>query len=142
MDRAQVLAILNELLTDEQNSLALRLLESTISVSSTSVKVWLLVQRMAEAARDHAPGLARLILELGGTPAPRCYPIATADLHFQDLQFVVQRLVADQEAVARRYILAAQRLSDEPRAAALVSRILQRHQQDLQSLKKLSLATV
>ncbi|MEK7730864.1 MAG: hypothetical protein AAB385_03410 [Planctomycetota bacterium] len=138
MDRAQVIAILNELLTLEQRSLSLRLLEATVSVSSLSVPALVLVQRMTAATRDHGAALANLILDLGGTPAPRHYLIATADLHFQDLHHVLPRLVADQVAVVRSYTLAAQRLSDDPRALALVNRILQQHQQQLQALSELS----
>lgn len=142
MDKAQIVAILNELLTLEQRSLAPRLLESTVSVSGPSVPALVLVQRMTAATRDHGAALAKLILDLGGTPSPRRYLIATADLHFQDLQHVLPRLVIDFEAIVRSYTLAAQRLSDEPRALALVTRILQQHQQDLQSLSELSPATI
>lgn len=138
MDRAQVVAILNELLTLEQRSIAPRLLEATVSVSSLSVPVLVLIQRMTAATRDHGAALAKLILDTGGTPDPRRYLIATADLHFQDLLHVVPRLFADQETVVRRYTIAAQRLSDEPRALALVTRILQQHQQDLRALSELS----
>ena len=129
MDRTQVVAILNELLTLEQRSLAPRLLEATVSVSSLSVQAMVHVQRMTAATPDHGAALAKLILDLGGTPAPRRYLIATADLHFQDLHRVLPRLVADQKALVRNYIVAAQCLSDEPRALALATRILQQHQQ-------------
>jgi hypothetical protein len=141
MHGAQVVAILNELLSIEQRSLAPRLLEATVSVSSLSIPALVLVQRMTAATRTHSAALAKLILDLGGTPAPRRYLIATADLHFQDLQHVVPRLVADQEAIVCSYTLAAQRLSDEPRALALVTRILQQHQQDLRTLSELSPAS-
>lgn len=139
MDRAQEVAILNELLSLEQRSLAPRLLESTVSVSSQSVPALILVQRMATATRDHGAALAKLILDLGGTPAPRHDLITSADLHFQDLRHVLPRLVADLEATVRSYSFAAQSLSDEPRALAVVTRILQRHQQDLQALKEFCL---
>lgn len=134
MHGAQVVAILNELLSLEQSSLARRLLEATVSVSSTSVPALRLVQRMSTAAREHGAALAKLILDFGGIPAPRRDFITSADLHFQDLQHVLPRLVADQEAIVRNYTLAAQHLSDEPRALAVVTRILQQHQQDFQSL--------
>jgi len=142
MDRAQVVAILNELLTLEQRSIAPRLLEATVSVSSPSVPALVLVQRMATAFREHGAALAKLILELGGMPAPRRHLITTADLHFQDLRHALPRLIADQEAIVRSYTLATQRLSGDPRALAVVTRILQQHQQDLQSLSELSPATV
>ena len=142
MDKAEVIAILNVLLSLEQCSLARRLLEATVSVSSSFVKALNLVQRMSHASREHGAALVKLILDLGGVPAPRRYPIATADLHFQNLQFVMPRLVVDLKAIVRGYTLAAQRLSDEPRALALVTRNLQQHQQDLRSLNELTPATI
>jgi hypothetical protein len=138
MERALLVAILNELLGLEQRSLAPRLLESTVSVSSLAAPALGLVQRMTTTTREHRAALAKLILELGGTPGPRGYGIATADLHFQDLQHVLPRLVANEEALVRNFTPAAQRLAGEPRAMAVVTRILQRHQQDLQALRELS----
>ncbi len=138
MHEAQIVAILNELLTLEQQSLAHRLLEATVSVTSLSVPVWVLVQRITAATRDHSAALARLILDLGATPAPRRNLITSADLHFQDLHRVLPRLIADQEAIVRSYTVAARRLSDDPRALAVVTRILQQHQKDLQLLSELS----
>ena len=140
MDQGLVVAILNELLTLEQRSLAPRLLESTVFVSDLSVAAFSLVQRMAQATGDHTAALTKLILDCGGSPGPRSPSVATADLHFQELQHVLPRFIADQEAFVRRYTTAAERLSGEPRALALVTRILQRHQQDLEKLGELSSA--
>jgi len=137
MDRGLVVAILNELLTLEQRSLAPRVLESTVFVSDLSVTAFSLVQRMAQATRDHAAALTKLILDSGGSPGPRSSSLATADLHFQELQHVLPRLIADEQAVIRKYAIAAQRLSDEPHALALVTRILQRHQEDVEKLHQL-----
>jgi len=137
MERALLVAVLNELLSLEQRSLAPRLLESTVSVSSLAAPAMSLVQRMSNAVREHSGTLARLILELGGTPGRRGFGIATADLHFQDLQHVLPRLVANEEELVRDFTLAAQRISDDPRALAAVTRILQRHQQNLQALGEL-----
>jgi hypothetical protein len=137
MDRGLVVAILDELLTLEQRSLAPRLLESTVFVSDLSVAAFGLVQRMAHATGDHAAALTKLILDCGGSPGPRGSSVTTADLHFQELQRVLPRLIADEQALIRKYAIAAQRLSDELRASALVTRILQRHQQDLEKLHEL-----
>ncbi|MFH1108615.1 MAG: hypothetical protein V1790_05385 [Planctomycetota bacterium] len=138
MDRGLVVAILNELLTLEQRSLAPRLLESTVFVSDLSVAAFSLVQRMAHATGDHTAALTKLVLDSGGSPGPRSSSVATADLHFQELQHVLPRLIADQQALIRKYAIAAQRLADEPHALALATRILQRHQQDLERLHELS----
>ena len=138
MDGGLIVAILDELLTLEQRSLAPRLLESTVFVSDLSVAAFDVVRRMAHATGDHTAALTKLILDSGGIPGPRSSSLATADLHFQELQHILPRLVADQRASIRQYTLASQRLSDEPRALALVTRILQRHQQDLEKLRELS----
>jgi len=137
MDQELVVAILDELLTLEQRSFAPRLLESTVFVSDLSVAAFSLVQRMAQATGDRIAALTKLILDSGGSPGPRSSFIVTADLHFQELQHVLPRLIADEQALIRKYAVAAQRLSDEPNASAIVTRILQRHQQDLQTLREL-----
>jgi len=137
MDRGLVVAILDELLTLEQRSLAPRLLESTVFVSDLSVAAFSLVQRMAQATSDHTAALTKLILDCGGSPGPRSSSVATADLHFQELQHLLPRLIADERALIRKYAIAIQGLSDEPHALALVTGILQRRQQDLQTLREL-----
>ncbi len=134
MERQQTVAILGELLALEQRSLAPRLLESTVSISTLAAPALTLVKRMAAATQENSSILVKMILDLGGTPPPRNYPISTAELHFQDLTHVLPRLVADEETIVRSFTLAAQRLSPDPRALAVVNSILQRHQRQLKEL--------
>jgi len=136
MDEATVV-ILNELLVSEQRSLASRLFDSTLFVSRLSLPAQAIFRRMAEAARDHGAALTELIRDLGGMPDPRSSDASTADLHFLELHYVLPRLAADQERLVRKYVLAAQRVPRESRGVGLITRILERHQEDLKRLREL-----
>jgi hypothetical protein len=135
MNEQAIVDILNEVLALEQCSLATRLMESTVFVSRPSVDDWNTVRRMARASEEHGAWLADAILQLGGVPGPRVSDVTSADLHFQELHHVLPRLIADREALVHKLMLAAQRVSAEPRAAEPVQRILRRHQEELASLQ-------
>lgn len=130
--------ILNELLTAEQGSIAPRLVESTLFVSRLAVEDLVTVRKIARACRDHCGWLTELILDLGHTPWPRVNDLRSADLHFQELRQVLSRLAADLEALIRKYTLAAARVTDEPRATALITRILDRYRGYLAAIQELS----
>ena len=134
---AAVIAVLNELLAVEQQSLALRLFESTMFLSRLDVGAYDVVQSMADAARDHGGALTKLILELGGEPAPRAGDVTTADLHFLELHYVLPRLISEQQRIERFCSATASRVAAIPRCAALIARILDRHQRDLAKLGSL-----
>ena len=137
MDRQTIVGILNELLTLEQRNLVTRLLESTVFVSRLSVEDLNTVRRMARAGEEHGAWLADAVLQLGGVPGPRGIDPTSADLHYQELHHVLPRIVADREVIIRKYTMAARRLDDEPQAAQLVARILERHRDELTSLQQL-----
>lgn len=136
MTDPQVIDVLNELLAREQRSWPARLFESTVFVSQLSVQDLRLVESMNRMATEHARWLAELILALGGTPGPRIDDVTTADLHFQELHHLLPRLVHEHELLVRRYTVAAERVTSEPQAAQLVTRILERHQQSLEQLQE------
>jgi len=135
------IAVLNELLIAEQQNLAPRLFESTLFVSRLDVEAYNVVRAMAEACREHCAALTELILDLGGQPAPRTGDVTTADLHFLELHYVLSRLIAEQRFLESKYAIAAPRVSAEPRAAALVSRVLDRHRRDLARIESLDART-
>ena len=141
MDTVSTVDILNELLVNEQRRLATRLAESNVFVSRPAAENMRLVHRMAEESREHDAWLVASITELGGVPGPRVGDITTADVHYQELRRVLPRLLADHEALIRKYKLAAERLNTEPRAVEVVQRILARHQADLEILTKRSEST-
>ncbi len=129
MDTRAIVGILSELLSGEQRSLATRLTQSTPFVSHLSLADVGVVARLARASEAHCAQLADLILELGGVPGPRTCDPTSADLHFQELHHILPRLIADHEALIRKYELAAQRVAAQPRAASLVERILSDHRE-------------
>ncbi len=137
MNAPSILSVLNELLTRESQSLAPRLFESTVFVSRLSVAGHMAAQRIAEANARHGSALAALIAELGGVPEPRMGNVLTADLHFQEMHYVLPRLIANHEALIASYRLAAQRVTSEPAAVKLVSEILSTHERELSELHAL-----
>lgn len=137
-----VIAVLNELLAAEQQNIAPRLFESTLFVSRLDVEAYDMACAMAQACREHCAALTELILDLGGQPAPRPADTSTADLHFLELHYVLPRLIADQQALERKYAFAAPRVAAEPRAAVLIGRILERHRRDLAQIQSLGVRTV
>ena len=130
--------ILNELLAFEQRNMVPRVLESTVFISRLSIEAMNVVQKMARASAENGAWLADAIRELGGVVGTRMTDTASADLHFQDLHYVLPRLVADREALLHRYELAAHRMGAEPRAVEVVQRILRRHQEELARLQQIA----
>lgn len=119
--------ILNELLVEEQCSLAIRLVESNVFVTRVATDELDTVKRMAGACKKHSEWLTDLILALGGLPGPRGTRTTSADLHFQDIRHVLPRLVDDCESLVSLYTRASRHVADEPLAAELVARIRARH---------------
>lgn len=135
MDTRAIVDILNELLACEQCSLVVRLLESTVFVPQTSLDDLGIVQRMARAGEEHAAWLSDAILAYGSVPGPRIGDARSADLHFQELRRLRPRLTADRKDLVRKYELAAGRVDAQSDAAEIVSRILERHREELTSLQ-------
>lgn len=128
---------MNELLALEQRNLVMRLLESTVFISRLSVDVFSIVQSMARAGEQHGSWLADAILGLGGAPGAPVADAQSGDLHYQELFQLLPRLVADREALAHKYTLAAQRMVADTGTAELVARIHERHREELTSLQHL-----
>jgi hypothetical protein len=135
MDKRAIVYILNELLACEQCSLVVRLLESTVFVPQTSLDDLGIVKRMARAGEEHAAWLSDAILKCGSVPGPRIGDARSADLHFQELRRLRPRLTADRKDLVRKYELAAGRIVAQSDAAEVVSRILERHREELTSLQ-------
>ena len=137
MENEKVCAILNELLAGEQQAAAPRILESTVYVSQLAVAELPVAQRIARQTHSNSEELAELILDLGGVPEPSVPDVATAHLHFQDLHRLLPLLIDDHEKLIRKYEIAAERVASKPRTQELVTRILQRHQEELRELRQL-----
>jgi len=137
MENERVCAILNELLAGEQRATAPRILESTVYVSQLAVAQLPVAQRIARQTHSNGEELAELILNLGGVPGPPVPDAATAHLHFQDLHRLLPLLIDDHEKLIRKYEIAAERVASEPRILKVVTRIVQRHQEELRELRQL-----
>ncbi len=129
--------ILNELLSREQRSFAVRLVESKAFVNESTAPRLALVQRMAETSERQCAALADQILALGGGITPcTCTDPTSADLHYLELGHVLPRLLTDEEALAGVYEAAASRLEEEPPAAELANRIRAHHRENVETLRK------
>ena len=135
MDNPAAASALNRLLDAEQQSLVLRVAESTPFVSLEEVEVANVVRAMAGASKDHRAALTELILDLGGQPVPRRADLGTGNLHYLDLQAVLPQLLHAQETLVDSHKQIAPKLAGEPRAARLAAKILSRHESDLQRLR-------
>jgi hypothetical protein len=133
-----VVEVLRELLVKEQRCLAFRLLESTVFVSDAAVNDLSAVKEIARESNENSASLTKLILELRGAPVLRTGDMATADLHYQAVEYVLPRLVEDREALVHSYRDAVEKVSQEHRAGDLLTRILSRHQEELHCVKQLS----
>lgn len=141
MDNPAVASVLNQLLDAEQQSLVLRVAESTPFVSLAEVPAWTQIRNMAKSSQKHRAALSELILDFGGQPAPRRGDLATGNLHYLDLFSVLPRVVEAQESLDALYRRLTPQLASEPRAARLANAILARHESDLQKLRQLVPAT-
>ncbi len=137
MDNPSVAAVLNQLLDEEQQSLVLRVAESTPFVSLAEVAAGNLIRKMARTSRTHRAQLSELILDLGGQPVPRRADLNTGNLHYLDLFSMFPRLLEAQESLDNLYRQLTPKLASDRRAAALAGQILARHEADLQSLRRL-----
>lgn len=134
MSAETIIAVLNELLAAEQQAIAPRLFESTLFVSSASVTLAQLADRMRGQSVECQRALADCVSRLGGEPGLRCGSLESADLHFQELHRVLPRLMADHERLIAKYRSAIGRVADDEPSAAVVSRFLSAHEQELRSL--------
>ncbi len=138
MESEKVCAILNELLAGELRATAPRILESTVYISQLAVAQLPVAQRIARQTHSNGEALTELILDLGGAPGPPMPHAATAHLHFQDLHRLLPALIDDHERLIRKYEIAAERVASEPRIQEVVTRILQRHREELCELRGLA----
>ena len=129
-------AVLNDLLLAEYSSIAPRLIESTTFVPPAWARADIVVRRIAAASRENCAALTELILDLGGTPAPRRYRAHTADLHYLDMGSMVPKLEEDQRAIVETYSRAVSALAHLPRVSSMLLRMLDSHQRDLKALEE------
>lgn len=132
--------VLRSLLAAEQRSLVPRLVEATMFVSRPGVDDFAALQSLAANHRTFCRMLTELLLLLGASPGPRMADVQSADIHFQEVTFAMRRLEADLAALVERYAQAALQLAGNRRALKVVSEILERHREQLASVRALTAA--
>lgn len=133
-----IIATLNQLLGAEQCNLAPRLVQSEVFVSSMSVPASEVVRRMADTMRRNCEELVDLIIDLGGEPRPQPCDVSTANLHYQELAYVIPQLVQAHENLIRQYTAARPKVAGNRAASDLITSILSHHDRDLSRLKELA----
>jgi len=133
-----VVAVLNALLAAEQQAIAPRLLESTVFVSGAAVSEVRLAERLMAQSRSNQSALADRILELGGEPGPRRNNSASGDLHYLDVHAVLPRVIEDYRRLLGKYRVAGKRLGDDVASTALVTRLTNVHEHELEMLTQLA----
>ncbi len=137
MTTPRVIAVLNELLAAEGSNLLPYLANCTTFISWASADDVDLVQGMVDEEQEHLEWLVQLILDLRGSPGPRTGAIEAGSLHYVELHTLLPRIEQAETRVLARYEAAAGAVAGEPRAAALVSRIADRHRAHLDELRRL-----
>lgn len=126
---------LNRLLRAEYASLVHRLGEADPYVSWTSAADRALIERMVADERDHARELTNMILELRGAPAPPTFDTASAGAHFLQLDYLMPQVIASKRRLVVLYESTGP--TGDPRADALVARILAEHRRHCEELVRL-----
>ena len=133
----RIIDVLNELLGAEQSYLLPRLAESGIFVTQPSTNDHVVIERMMGANAQRREALVSLIIESGGAPAPRETDLESADLHFQQLDLLLPRLLESTRAVAAKYDRAAGRVAAQMSAASLIAQHNAEHKTDIASLESM-----
>lgn len=133
-DRRQVIEILNELLRQERSSLVSHLLNSTLFVSGGTTDQADVLRTLVTEIQEHESWLAEAIGSLHGGVAPSCGDLRAAELHYQEVHFVLPLVIENEGRIIRRYEAALKPLAGEPVAAAVASRILSRHRKHVAQL--------
>jgi len=126
--------ILNTLLIAEQASAVERMLESTVFVSWASADEYPIVQRISRESKEHCAWLVELIESYHGYVRPRVGDVRSADMHFQELDYLLPRVVDHERATLKEYEAAAAKLSSEPAAMTVLNRIIARRRTQLEML--------
>ncbi|HUU83274.1 MAG TPA: hypothetical protein VM243_07195 [Phycisphaerae bacterium] len=138
MDPVPATDILNELLVGEYRALLPRLIEARAFITADRTADFENVRRMA-ADRDRCMArLVETIIALGGEPGPRSSDMTSACFHYNELPVLLPRVIADEEALCRKYVRAVHALSDCEQAAEVVADIAGRHRVHLELLRKLA----
>lgn len=97
-------------------------------------------ETLALVANDHktmVDRLGELILENGGVTEPGSFPMAFTSLHFLSVDFLVQKLIEDQQKTIQEIGDCVQQLHLSPSSQAVAQEALGEAKGHLESLKEL-----
>lgn len=125
---------LRRLLAAEETGLIGRLLESTVFVGLAEAEDLDQVRRMARENVEHQRWLTEALFHVRSAPGPRKVDVTSADLHYQDLEYALPRIIAREQELAERFRAGLNGLADAPAERELFSRIAQRHEAHARAL--------
>lgn len=138
MRSRQLAGILNKVLHAEQRSIIPRLPEFQSFVSWASADEMQMVQGMIAESAEHITWLADAIDVLGETPTPYQPDIHLTSMHYCNITALMPLIVEDCRSLIRTCEAALPAVASDPKAAALLARILARHQAHLTALEQLN----
>lgn len=133
-----VIEILNELLQHESRSLLPRLKESIVFVTWASAGEHRDVGAMIDEEMEHRAWLAEAIGDLGGDPLPGSADIRSSNVHYLELSYVLPQVLVERRRSLTFYESAAEQLSSNERAAAVVAKIVARKRRHVERLSELT----
>lgn len=133
-----VVQIIDSLLAVEGTSLLERLTASANYVDVAEADDASRVMAMIDDEKQHARMLVGLLEELDAAPGPRRVDARWADLHYNRIETIFPRLIADKKRLVAEYERASAALASVPRAAQVAGVILARHREHLAKLERLA----
>lgn len=127
---------LDQLCHAERRSILPRLRESTVFVSWPSADQADAVDEMILQEREHVLWLIDLINALGESPTPCSLDMRTTNINYLELNYLMPRVIQSKQSIVKVYEGSAPQVSEDPKAAALVGRILERHRAHLATLEQ------
>lgn len=136
MDRAALIDRLNSLLAAERAGMLSYLPHSTAFTSWGTAYQEQELRRMVRENDEHIAWLIETITTLHGGVGPSARSPRCAELNYQDLRFVLPRVLDDEKKLVATYEAALPMLASEPKAVATASRILQRHREHVAQMSR------
>lgn len=137
-DNESIVAVLNELLSKESQSVLPRLAEAGSNVSWSSADEGIAVGRMIEECANHSDWLVSAIRKIGGEPRPMLADIGSTHLHYLELTFLLPHALEDCARNITAYQEAQPLVANNRIAGDVVSQVLEQHRQHKKQLASLT----
>ncbi len=134
MNTEHAIEILNELLDHESKSVLPRIGESELFTTWASADEHRIISRMIEEEKDARARLVETIRDLGSDPLPVTADIASTNIHYLDLSYVLPAILNDRKRVLSAYQSAASQTGTSALAAQTIAEIMDCHQRQIDEL--------